>query len=198
VPDDHSDERSLTAALAEFQALRGEIVQRIQLQQVLLGLSITALGALLSVALAGNTAQASLLLAAPFVTSALGFGYSDQGRRINLLGAYVKDVLWPFVRSLTDSRLSSWEEHFADKVSPQQVFQAGLTSAYIVTLFVVSPLGADFYAAAALHWQLTSGEWVLFATGLAATILYSIYALAVALRHGIEQSSGVRSPPAST
>jgi hypothetical protein len=43
VSEDGSHDRWLTAALAEFQALRGEIVQRIQLQQVLLGLAIRRL-----------------------------------------------------------------------------------------------------------------------------------------------------------
>ena len=111
--------RSLAhAALAEFQTLRGEIVQRIQLQQVFLGLAITALGALLSVALAGKTSRASLLLATPFATRALGFAYSDHARRINLLGEYIKDELWSHIRSLTDGRLSSWEERLVHQVSP--------------------------------------------------------------------------------
>ena len=113
-----SHDRWLTPALAEFQTLRGEIVQRIQLQQVFLGLAITALGALLSVALAGKTSRASLLLATPFATRALGFAYSDHARRINLLGEYIKDELWSHIRSLTDGRLSSWEERLVHQVSP--------------------------------------------------------------------------------
>jgi hypothetical protein len=195
VADADLHERWLTAALAEFQALRGEITQRIQLQQVLLGLTITALGALLSVALASKSSRASLLLAAPFVTSALGFAYSDHARRINLLGEYIRDRLWPDVRSLTDDGLSSWEEDFVHVVSPSNPFQAGLSSAYIVTLFVVSPIAASCYAGFALHWRLTSAEWILWAGGLGTTVVYSVYASAVALRYGLERSSHAPSPP---
>jgi hypothetical protein len=187
VSDGESCDRWLTAALAEFQALRGEVVQRIQLQQVLLGLTITALGALLSVALASTSSRASLLLATPFVTSALGFAYSDHSRRINMLGAYIKDHLWPDIRSLTGGGLSSWEERFAGVVSPRKPFQAGLTTVYIVTLFVASPIAANSYAGAALHWRLTGGEWILWAGGLATTVVYIAYASAVALRYGVER-----------
>jgi hypothetical protein len=86
VADDDVSERSLTAALAEFQALRGEIVQRIQLQELILGLAITAIGALFTVALTGKTSRSSLLLATPFVASALGVAHAEQVHRLDLLG----------------------------------------------------------------------------------------------------------------
>jgi hypothetical protein len=135
VSEGGSHDRWLTAALTEFQALRGEIVQRIQRQQVLLGLAITALGALLSVALVGKTSRASLLLATPFVTSALGFAYSDHARRINVRGEYIKDELWSHIRSLTDGRLSSGGAPRPSAFASNR-FQARLSSAYILTLFV--------------------------------------------------------------
>lgn len=190
VSGDESPDRWLTAALAEFQALRSEIDGRIQHQQVLLGLNITALGTLLSVALATNTSQATVLLAAPFVASALGFAYSDHTRRINLLGKYIRERLWPDVRGLTAPGLSSWEEGFVDQVSLRTPFQAGLSSAYIVALFVVTPVAMVVYAGFRLHWDLTGGEWILWALGIATTLVYSAYASAVALRHGLDQPPG--------
>jgi hypothetical protein len=59
------------------------------------------------------------------------------------------------------------------EVSPSNSFQAGLSSAYVVTLFVLSPIAANCYAAVAVHWQLTSGEWVLWGSGVATTLVYS-------------------------
>jgi hypothetical protein len=197
VSDTGPHDRWLTAALAEFQALREEIVQRIQLQQVLLGLTITALGALLSVALAGTSSRASLLFATPFVTSALGFAYSDHARRINMLGKYIRDELWRDVRRLTDDGLSSWEEAFFGVISPRTPFQVGLSSAYIVSLFIVSPIAANCYAGVALNWDLASGEWILWAGGLGTTLIYSAYASAVALQYGLKRvSPRALSPPA--
>jgi hypothetical protein len=182
VADDADDEvagRSLTAALAEFQALRAEAVQRIQLQQLIVGLTITAIGALLTVALAGKTSRASLLLATPFVTSALGVAHTDQAHRINDLGIYVRDFLWPYVARRTTPRLPSWEEYFSKCTDAR--LQGALSTWYILTLFVVSPVVADLYAVATLHWRLTTGEWILVAAGSAATVLYS--ALRIAVTH---------------
>jgi hypothetical protein len=182
MPKENDRNQLLTVALAEFQALRGEILQRIQIQQVLLGLTVTTLGVLLSVALSEKS-SARLLLAAPFVASALGFAYSDQSRRINLLGAYIRGHLWQRVESVTDPNLSSWERFFARAF--ETPFQAFLTSAYIVGLFVLFPIALDCYAGAATDWDFTSGQWALFGSGLATTMLFSAYALAVALRYGI-------------
>jgi hypothetical protein len=184
-------ERSLTAALAEFQAARGEIVQRIQLQQLIVGLTITAIGALLTVALAGKTSRASLLLATPFVTSALGVAHTDQAHRINVLGAYVRCPLWPYVARLTIAKLPSWEDHFS--MLKHSRLQDALSTGYILMLFVISPLVADLYAAVTLHGRLTTGEWFLLGAGLATTVLYSALRLAVTFYKGNESTLPVSS-----
>jgi hypothetical protein len=187
VSDDDARDRWLTAALAEYQALRTEIIERIRIEQLLLGLAITVLGALLSLAIAGASSRASLLLAAPFVMSTLGFAYSDHARRINMLGAYITDRLWPDVRSLTDSRLSSWDESFVEVVSLRTPIQALLSSAGIVTLFVLAPIAADLYVGIALKWKLTSAEWALLVCGLATTLLYAVYGSRVAVGYRLER-----------
>jgi hypothetical protein len=185
VADDDVSERSLTAALAEFQALRGEIVQRIQLQELILGLAITAIGALFTIALTGKTSRSSLLLATPFVTSALGVAHAEQVHRLGLLGDYVRDHLWPRVAVFTIADLPSWERYFAASRRDHRVLHRAL-SVYIFTLFVLSPVGADLYAAAALHCRLTTAEWWFFGTGVATTLLCA------GLTPAAQQSSLVR------
>jgi hypothetical protein len=187
VSDDDARDRWLTAALAEYQALRTEIIERIRIEQLLLGLAITVLGALLSLAIAGESSRASLLLAAPFVMSTLGFAYSDHARRINMLGAYITNRLWPDVRSLTDSRLSSWDESFVEVVSLRTPIQALLSSAGIVTLFVLAPIAADLYVGIALKCKLTSAEWALLISGLATTLLYAVHGTRVAVGYRLER-----------
>jgi hypothetical protein len=186
---DNQEDRRFSAALEEFNALRAELVQRIQIQQVLLGLTITSLGALLSVALATKSSHTRLLLVAPFVTSALGFAYSDHSRRINLLGAYIRHELWREVENLSGGRIPSWEATFSRAVHTP--FQSFLSSFYIVALFVLAPFATVLYGGFTTAWNFSAGEWTVFSSGLLTTFVYGIYALAVALRHGIPEVTTV-------
>jgi hypothetical protein len=182
-----NQDRRLSAALAEFDALRTELVERIQIQQVLLGLTITALGALLSVALSTKSSHTRLLLVAPFITSALGFAHSDQSRRINLLGAYIRHELWTEVEKLSGGPIPSWEATFSRTFHTP--FQSFLSSFYIVALFVLAPLATVLYGGFTTAWKFSAGEWTVFSSGLLTTCVYGIYALAVALRHGIPDAA---------
>ncbi len=182
--DRSDEERWLEIALAEFSALRAEILQRIQLQQVVLGLTITAVGTLLGVALAGPQSRAVLLLATPYLTSALGFAYFDHARRIEQAGSYVRKMLWPDFRLLSTERLHSWEDSFAIVVTGRSRFEAFLSGAYLVTVFVVSPVAANLYVAIEQHWRLPSGQWVLWSVGVMNIAVFCAFAWAVAQRYG--------------
>ncbi len=177
--------RRLEASLAEFQALRAEIVQRLQSQQALYGLCILAIAALLGAALAGEKSHPTILLCAPFVTSAVGLAYADQTRRIFYIGIYIRDTLWPRVDQSVGGIGHSWEETFSDVMTIRTPFQAMLSTAYIGLLFVFTPLVANLYAAFAQHWSFSFAEWLLWGAGLLAVAFYSAVGAAVALRFGL-------------
>jgi hypothetical protein len=179
------DASTLTAALAEFQALRAEIVQRIQAQQGLYALCVLGNGALLGAGLAGTKAHPAVFLCIPFVSSAIGLAYADHTRRIFYIGEYIRDRLWPSITGLVERPLQSWEEVFAETMTLRTPFQAMLTTAYLATLFVFIPLAASAYAASASHWDQSSGEWILWCAGILTTLFYVVVAGAVGLRYGM-------------
>jgi hypothetical protein len=177
--------RRLAASLAEFQALRAEIVQRLQSQQALYALCILANAALLGAALAGTKSHPKVLFCIPFVASAVGLAYADQTRRIFHIGIYIRDTLWPRVDQAVDGVGHSWEETFSDVMTIRTPFQAMLSTVYIGLLFVFTPLVANFYSAFAQHWDFTFAEWLLWGAGLAAVAFYAAVGAAVALRYGL-------------
>lgn len=179
-------DRQLEASLAEFQALRAELVQRLQSQQALYGLCILAIAALLGAALAGKPSHPTILLCIPFVASAVGLAYADQTRRIFHIADYIKKQLWPRIDGFSGGLGKSWEETFSDVMTIRTPFQAMLSTAYLAMLFVFTPLIAELYTAIARNWALAPAEWVMWGAGILATGFYAIVGCAVALRLGMD------------
>lgn len=76
---------SVAISLARHESLRQEMSQRAGNQQTILGLNLTAVGALAGVVVA-NKASAELLLVIPFVSSTLGLLWLDHHIAIHRLG----------------------------------------------------------------------------------------------------------------
>ncbi len=78
--------------LAEFRALRDEIAQRSTFQQAIVGLNLTALAAILGLAIGRSSPEVVDLI--PMVSSTLGLLWLDHHRNIQRIAAYVRDNLW--------------------------------------------------------------------------------------------------------
>src|SRR5712692_6827708 len=76
---------ALTAPLAEFGALRQEIIQRLGAQDRLVQLNLTALATIVGLVI-GQKFIPALLLVVPFLSAALGFAWIHQGRQLTLIG----------------------------------------------------------------------------------------------------------------
>jgi hypothetical protein len=116
-PGDDSGEAaagSVTAALAEFQALRAEIQLHLGSEARLVALNLTATAAI-SAAVIQYRASGLLLLIVPPLSMALGFSWLGHRIALYVLGAYVRDELWPFVQSRLRSPLPSWEERWCGR-----------------------------------------------------------------------------------
>ncbi len=100
--------------LAEFTALRAEIVSRITLQAALVGIGLTALGVILGLVVKKDGDQ-RLLMAIPPLALVVNLLYSAETYRMSELGTYVRTRLWPYLRDSADPSLDSWEGYLADR-----------------------------------------------------------------------------------
>ena len=114
-------------ALEEFKALRAEIVARQQSQTTIVNVALTVTAAIASVAFAVGSTGASdrldILLALPIVLCGLGLTYLTHSHASHLIGAYIREDLWPELRgaapgehvgSTPTDELPSWEESVAE------------------------------------------------------------------------------------
>src|ERR1700693_652575 len=102
----------LTATLAEFNALRQEIMQRVGAQDRLVQLNLTALATIAGLIIA-QKATTALLLVVPFLSAALGFAWLHHLRQVALIGRYIHKELWPFIAQSEHAKIPSWEESYS-------------------------------------------------------------------------------------
>lgn len=113
-PEDAPDRE---VALAEFNALRAEIISRITTQAALMTLVVTAIGLVAGFVIKAGDGKGPgdvrLLLILPFLVAGAGIYSSNQDHGIRLAGAYIRDVLWPAMAPPQGSFLS-WERVMSD------------------------------------------------------------------------------------
>ena len=99
--------------IAEYVALREEILARLNSQTTLVGICLTAVGVAFGLALSDKGVPRQVLLVVPPIVSGLGFFYAYNSRAMLLLGRYLRTELWPRLNSdpAGDGRAASWE-HF--------------------------------------------------------------------------------------
>lgn len=95
-------------AIAEFNALRTEIVSNITAQTTIVGLGVTAIGVLVGV-VAAKDGDDRLLLAIPLVSLLVVALHGAASYRIGLIGNYIRIELWPYIGGRVDKSLPSWE-----------------------------------------------------------------------------------------
>jgi hypothetical protein len=110
----------LDVALAEFSALRTELQGHSTAQGSLIALVVTAIGIVAGLVIKEG-GDPRLLLILPALVSAAGIHYAEQSRAIRLIGSYIRDRLWPYLReqlseAKSASRLPPSWEHLVDDV----------------------------------------------------------------------------------
>jgi hypothetical protein len=102
-------ERAIQVALAEFAALRAEIMGRISTVATLIGIGLTSLGVVVGFAVKED-GDVRLLLAVPPLAMLVNVLLSIEHRRITLAGAYIRGPLWTILRQHTGHQLPCWED----------------------------------------------------------------------------------------
>lgn len=100
-------------ALAEYDALRAEILAVEQFEQRVFAGALTIIAAVGSFALAGKDGRLELLMVLPVVLSGLVLLQAHCIQQISQLGDYIRDHLWARLPTDAPSECPSWE-HFID------------------------------------------------------------------------------------
>jgi hypothetical protein len=98
-------------AIAEFNALRAEIVSHVTAQAALVGLALTAAGVIVGFTVKEGADQ-RLLLAIPPLTLLVVLLHTAETFRAALIGRYIAVELWGDIEGRV-GRLSSWEARVA-------------------------------------------------------------------------------------
>lgn len=98
-------------ALAEFTALRAEVVARLGAQNTLVGLCFTAVGLIFGLALSQEGTSITIVLVGPPIVSGLAFFYLYNARVHVLMSIYLREDLWPILDQgdANDQPSPSWE-----------------------------------------------------------------------------------------
>ena len=170
--------------LAEYAALRAEIVSRLNAQATTFGVTLTAVGVVGGIVLTGKASR-DLLLVIPILAPSLGLFFVDHMRHMALLGLYIRGDLWEALRQeLSGRSLPSWEHRWA---AYNDMSQHRTPSSYLLfALVVVVPPGAVFFLSAVICLVITASRafdttahaviWVL---GCVLTILVPLAAALV-------------------
>lgn len=164
------------AALAEFSALRAEIVARQQAQTAAVGAALTVAGAIGAVAFAGDRDRLEILLVLPFILCGLGLIHQEHSHRTNVLGTYVRERLWPELAESAGYRLS-WEQFLHDyqRHEERRATWALLGRAPYVLIFF-APGAASLLLTALAVDRPPTWFWFVWVAGVAVTLAYGYVA----------------------
>jgi hypothetical protein len=106
-------DRAVDVAIAEFNALRAEIVSHVTAQAALVGLALTAAGVIVGFTVKEGADQ-RLLLAIPPLTLLVVLLHTAETFRAALIGRYIAEELWEDLEGRV-GKLSSWEAKVAER-----------------------------------------------------------------------------------
>ena len=178
----------ISAALAEYTALRAEVTNRISGQDTMLNLYMTAVAAIFGFALSGH-ADLLILLVLPLLSTAARLLYHNHNLYIKLVSAYLNDQLRPLVTDrLGEPGLLGWHERSAEyQRGPRWrrlAHPAGLGLLFpvpaAVALVLVVPRLSSPWA-----WLAWAGGWLLV---LAQVVLTSQHVGSIGARRAVSHT----------
>jgi hypothetical protein len=157
-------------ALAEYNQLRAEVVGCQNREGALVGIGLTAIGVVMTIALKGAGNHRLLLGVPPFalVMTLLQLG---QARTITRIGDYIRLQLWPRLQKETGYP-ESWEQYQFNKIAGltrgtvwdricAAVRDLGLESGPEILFFGMGPTALLFARPPQLWWWIGDGACLL-------------------------------------
>ena len=151
--------RAVDVALAEFNALRAEILSRTTAQSALVGVGLTAVGVIFGF-VAREGAGDQLLLAVPPVAAAVSLLSAAETYRVKLIGRYIQERLWPHLRDQVGP-LPSWEKEVAGRSRHASKLVIALLLDFPATFLFASASAASLLAVEKADKTLVAVGWVL-------------------------------------
>ncbi len=130
-------------ALAEYDALRAEILNARSTQGTLVGAGVAAVG--LVFAFSAQVSQRDYLLAVPPLAFVVSMLHLAESRRIHRLGDYIRLTVWPYLTRGGCTYKASWEEQHA-RPAPNKLLAIIGFEAVVPLLFVGISLVAMWYS----------------------------------------------------
>jgi hypothetical protein len=152
-------------AIAEYGALRAEILTHVAVQQGILTITVGLAGTLVGLAI--DKSLPELILVLPPATLLLGSAYFEAGRRIFVLAAYIVQVLDRRVPGI-----AGWEKsRFRSELGG---FAPGVLHAVV---FAVGPLGGLIYVAT--EKDVSGAGW----SAIASAAALALFLLTLGMAH---------------
>jgi hypothetical protein len=148
-------------ALEEFKSLRNEILAKQQHQAASIGVALTAVGTLVTLAVAKNNARTELLLALPLVLTGLGAFYIGNSRGQRRMGRYLRTGTADL-----PARPNSWEAHLLSYRGRSALEILGFVIIFIAPSVIALAVTEDFREDAALDDLWYGGAALLVLLGL--------------------------------
>lgn len=108
-----NQDRAVDVAIAEFNALRAEIVSHVTAQAALIGLALTAAGVIVGFTVKEGGDE-RLLLAIPPLTLLVVLLHTAENFRAALIGRYIATELWQSLEGQV-GKLPSWEARVIER-----------------------------------------------------------------------------------
>ena len=166
---DEAPQQAVTVVLAEFQALRAEMVSRASSAAALVGVGLTAFGVIIGFGIK-NHRDLGLLLAVPPIAALVNLLWSIESKRITLAGAYIRQKLWPALRTWLDTDLPCWEDvNQYRRTDKWRRFASLLTDGLMLFMFTAAGAAALIVANNNVHIPagVLAAEWAVVALSLA-------------------------------
>jgi hypothetical protein len=178
VPPAPADGSARDAALAEFNALRAEIINRMTTTATLVGVGLTALGVIVTLVFKEG-GDPRLLLTVPPLAFTVNCLWAVENRQIGLIGQYIAILLWPYL-GRGDTLLPSWEEECAKRRRARKDIWRSIVTDYAMTLvFAGAAMGSLVILLTDrrethVHPLLLGCEWILTLLALLIPFLMTI------------------------
>jgi hypothetical protein len=165
-------EADVNVPLAEYVALRAEVVSCRTTQGAFVGVGLTAIGVLFTLGLAQDDGR-RLLLTVPPLALIVSLLHLAEAYRIHRIGAYIRCHLWPHLQSLTTSTPPSWEAQHASRTwGPAAVVPAIIFDGVVSVLFASAGAAGLVFGEVQRGWERIAGVAAVVAT-IAAPVVFA-------------------------
>ena len=169
------EEKRVDVALAEFNALRSELLSYSTAQSALVGVGLTTLAVIVGFVVKED-GDPRLLLAIPPLATVINLLQAANTYRMGTIGKYIQVDLWPYLqRTVKDEQhLPNWEKDVAKRMSTLKTgLPALLVNSTPIILFTAASAVA-LTEAGHLNHGLRDLGWVLAAGSVLVPLLLAV------------------------